>query len=45
MGVLIKAKEIGVIENVKPIIAELEKFGFRISATLKEKILSKVDES
>jgi len=45
LGVAVKAKEIGLIEKVSPIIEKLEKVDFRISATLKEKTLERVGES
>jgi len=45
LGVAVKAKEIGLIEKVGPIIEKMEKVDFRISASLKEKILKRVGES
>lgn len=45
LGIVVKAKEIGLIEKVGPIIGKLEKVDFRISASLKEKILKRVGES
>ncbi|MGB0932525.1 MAG: DUF3368 domain-containing protein [Chitinophagales bacterium] len=44
LGVIIKAKEIGVIEKVKPLIEKLESVEFRISEKLKNQILKKVKE-
>ena len=45
LGVAVKAKEIGLIEKVGFIIEKLENVDFRISASLKEKILKRVGES
>jgi predicted nucleic acid-binding protein len=45
LGVMVKAKEIGLIEKVKPILDKLEKIEFRISSKLKEEILKRADES
>jgi len=44
LGVIVKAKENGLIEKVKPIIEDLEKVEFHISKTLKEQILNRVNE-
>lgn len=44
LGVIVKAKENGLIEKVKPIIEELEKVEFHISKILKEQILNRVNE-
>ncbi|MGB1243625.1 MAG: DUF3368 domain-containing protein [Chitinophagales bacterium] len=44
LGVIIKAKEIGVVEKVKPFIEKLESVEFRISERLKSQILKKVKE-
>lgn len=44
LGVMVKAKEIGLIEKVKPILNKLEKIEFRISTKLKEEILKRADE-
>ena len=44
LGVIIKAKEIGLIKKVAPLIEKLEKVDFRISKTLKENILRRVGE-
>ena len=44
LGVIIKAKEIGLIKKITPLIEKLEKVDFRISKTLKEKILRRVGE-
>ena len=46
IGVLIKAKEIGLLEKVEPILNELEETaGFWIGAKLKNKVLEDVGES
>lgn len=44
LGILIKAKESGVLPLIKPEIDKLEQSGFRISDDLKTKILRSVDE-
>lgn len=44
LGVVIKAKELGLIEKVSPVIEKLESVDFWISKTLKENILRKVGE-
>ena len=44
LGVMIKAKETGLVDQIKPLIQKLEKVDFRISAKLKTQILEKVGE-
>lgn len=44
LGLLIKAKELGKIENVKPFLEKLENVNFRVSPKLKVQILKKVNE-
>lgn len=44
MGVLLKAKEKGIIKSVKEIIENLEKENFRISVNLKKKCISICNE-
>jgi predicted nucleic acid-binding protein len=44
LGVLIKAKETGVIPSVKNILNEIDKTNFRISGQIKEKVLKKAGE-
>ena len=44
-GIIIKAKENGIIERLKPILEKLEKVRFRISPKLKKQILDKVGEN
>ncbi len=43
-GVIIKAKEMGVISQVSPIIDKLATNGFRMSEKLKSKLLDRVKE-
>ena len=44
LGVMIKAKETGVVDQIKPLIENLEKVDFRMSARLKARILKRVEE-
>ena len=44
LGVLIKAKETGVIKSVKKILNLIDKTNFRISNSIKEQILKKAGE-
>ncbi len=44
LGVILKAKEVGIITVVKPIIEKLESVDFRISEKLKKQILDKAGE-
>ena len=44
LGVMIKAKETGVVDRIKPLIENLEKVDFRMSARLKAQILERVGE-
>lgn len=44
LGILVKAKEAGYIEKLKPILQEVEQTDFRISANIIEKILTMVGE-
>jgi len=39
LGILIKAKKEGILSEVRPVLEEIEKRGFRISEALKEKVL------
>jgi len=41
---MIRAKETGVVDRIKPLIEKLEKLDFRISAKLKAQILERVGE-
>jgi len=42
--VVIRAKEIGLINRIKPLIEKLEKADFRMSERLKNQILERVGE-
>lgn len=44
IGVLIKAKEIGLIKKISPLLDEMQKKGIWISNQLKKQILVKVNE-
>ena len=44
LGVLIKAKRMGIIEFVKPLITELRKNGFYVSSTVERMILEQAGE-
>lgn len=44
IGILLRAKEAGIIENVSPVILEMKQRGFYISAELEEIVLKKADE-
>ena len=44
LGVLIKAKEKGVIKSVKVILDLIDKTNFRVSESIKEKVLKKAGE-
>ena len=44
LGVLIKAKETGVIKSVKKILNLIDKTNFRISSSIKEQVLKKAGE-
>jgi predicted nucleic acid-binding protein len=44
IGILIKAKEMGLVEKVSPLLDEMQKKGIWLNAKLKEKILEKVHE-
>lgn len=44
IGILIKAKEIGLVEKISPLLDEMQKKGIWINNKLKEKILAKVNE-
>lgn len=44
IGVLIKAKEIGLVKNISPLLDEMQEKGIWISSKLKEKILNIVNE-
>lgn len=44
LGVIVRAKETGHIDRVKPLVEKLEKVDFRISARLKSQILVRVGE-
>lgn len=44
LGVIVIAKEKGIIQNVRPILKKLEEVGFRISVNLKRKILQRTGE-
>ena len=44
LGILVKAKEAGHIEKLKPILQEIEQTDFRISANIINKILKMVGE-
>lgn len=44
LGVLLKAKQAGVIERVAPVIAEMKQRGFYISSELERIVLEQVDE-
>lgn len=44
LGILIKAKQAGVIESVASVIAEMKQKGFYISSELEKIVLEQVDE-
>jgi len=44
LGVMIRAKEMGLINRIKPLIEKLERVDFRISGRLKNQILERVGE-
>lgn len=44
LGVLIKAKRMGIIESVKPLIIELRKNGFYVSGTVERMVLEQAGE-
>lgn len=44
LGILLKAKELGIIFSISEVIGKLEKFGFWMSDTLKEKVLKQAKE-
>lgn len=44
LGVIHKAKQIGVLENIKPIIEKLQATNFRISENILEELLGKNNE-
>jgi len=44
IGILIKAKEMGLLEKISPLLDEMQKKGIWINDKLKEKILEKVNE-
>lgn len=44
LGVLIKAKRMGIIESVKPLITELRKNGFHVSGTVERMVLEQAGE-
>jgi len=44
LGVLMRAKKEGILSELRPILEEIEKRGFRISGALKEKVLKLVGE-
>jgi len=45
LGVIHKAKQIGVLENVKPIIEKLQATNFRISGNILDELLRKNNET
>ena len=44
LGVIYKAKQIGILEKVKPLIAKLQATNFRISENIIEELLRKNNE-
>lgn len=44
IGVLIKAKLLGIIQSIKPLLAKIKETNFRISAELEEKALQESGE-
>ena len=44
IGILVKAKEVGLVKKVSPLLDELQKKGVWINNKLKERILAKVNE-
>lgn len=44
LGVMVKAKEVGLVNKIKPLIEKLEKSDFRMSEKLKIQILERVGE-
>lgn len=44
LGIILKAKEVGVIDKVEPIIEKLEKESFRMSQKLKSQLLKRAGE-
>lgn len=45
LGILLRARRLGLIRNLRPEIEKLKKTGFRISQSLEEEILRLVGES
>lgn len=44
LGILLKSKKAGLVENLREELAELKRTGFRISSTLEQEILNKAGE-
>lgn len=44
LGVLLKAKSIGVLDEVAPILSKLKQAGFRLSKEMEERVLQLADE-
>jgi len=44
LGILIKAKEKGVIKSVREILTLIDKTGFRVSQSVREKVLKESGE-
>ena len=44
LGVLIKAKRLGIIESVRPLLAELRKNGFYVSDSVEQMVLQQAGE-
>lgn len=44
LGVMVKAKETGAVDRIKPLIEKLEKVDFKMSSGLKSQILERVTE-
>lgn len=44
IGILLRAKEAGIIDNVSPVIMEMKQRGFYISTELEKIVLKQADE-
>lgn len=44
LGVLVKAKRMGIIEEVRPLLAEMRKNGFYLSSTVERMVLEQAGE-
>ncbi len=44
LGVLVKAKHLGIVEEVRPLLSEMRKNGFYVSSTVERMVLDQVRE-